>query len=122
RKMFENRQIPEPATFNDDYGTRSDAAREATMRVDRDLTPADLKQTPPDGLTPEQRKKWNYQHYMRDYLACVASVDDNIGRVLDFLDANGLRENTIVVYTSDQGFFLGDHDWFDKRFMYEESL
>ena len=59
---------------------------------------------------------------MRDYLACVASVDDNVGRLLDYLDRNGLTENTIVVYTSDQGFFLGDHDWFDKRFMYEESL
>ncbi len=59
---------------------------------------------------------------MRDYLACVASVDDNVGRLLDYLDKNGLAENTIVIYTSDQGFFLGDHDWFDKRFMYEESL
>ena len=59
---------------------------------------------------------------MRDYLACVASIDDNVGRLLDYLDKNGLAENTIVVYTSDQGFFLGDHDWFDKRFMYEESL
>jgi arylsulfatase A-like enzyme len=59
---------------------------------------------------------------MRDYLACVASVDDNVGRLLDYLDRKGLAENTIVVYTSDQGFFLGDHDWYDKRFMYEESL
>jgi arylsulfatase A-like enzyme len=59
---------------------------------------------------------------MRDYLACVASVDDNVGRLLDYLDKNGLAENTIVIYTSDQGFFLGDHNWFDKRFMYEESL
>jgi arylsulfatase A-like enzyme len=59
---------------------------------------------------------------MRDYLACVQSVDDNVGRVLDWLDANGLRENTIVIYTSDQGFFLGEHGLFDKRFMYEESL
>ena len=59
---------------------------------------------------------------MRDYLACVESMDDNVGRMLDYLDKNGLAENTIVIYTSDQGFFLGDHDWFDKRFMYEESL
>jgi arylsulfatase A-like enzyme len=121
-KMFENVEIPEPETFNDDYATRSDAAREATMRIDRDLTPQDVKRKPPDGLTPEQLKKWKYQRYMRDYLACVASVDDNIGRLLDYLDKNGLAENTIVIYTSDQGFFLGDHNWFDKRFMYEESL
>ena len=59
---------------------------------------------------------------MQDYLACVQSVDDNVGRLLDWLDANGLRENTVVIYTSDQGFFLGEHGLFDKRFMYEESL
>ena len=98
------------------------AASEATMRIDRDLTPTDLKQKPPAGLTGAALKKWKYQRYMRDYLACVESMDDNVGRLLDYLDKNGLAENTIVVYTSDQGFFLGDHDWFDKRFMYEESL
>jgi arylsulfatase A-like enzyme len=122
RKQWENVPVPEPETFNDDYATRSDAAREATMRIDRDLTPNDLKQKPPEGLTPTELKKWKYQRYMRDYLACVASVDDNVGRLLDYLDQNGLAKNTIVIYTSDQGFFLGDHDWFDKRFMYEESL
>lgn len=66
--------------------------------------------------------QWKYQRYMKDYLRCVASVDENVGRVLDYLDETGLAENTIVVYTSDQGFFLGDHGWFDKRFMYEEAL
>jgi arylsulfatase A-like enzyme len=66
--------------------------------------------------------RWKYQRYMKDYLRCIDSVDENVGRLLDYLDANGLAENTIVVYTSDQGFFLGDHGWFDKRFMYEESL
>jgi arylsulfatase A-like enzyme len=59
---------------------------------------------------------------MQDYLACVESVDDNVGRLLDFLAKEGLADDTIVIYTSDQGFFLGDHDWYDKRFMYEESL
>jgi arylsulfatase A-like enzyme len=124
KKMFENVQVPEPPpeTFNDDYATRSDAAREATMRIDRDLNARDLKEKPPEGLTGAALKKWKYQRYMRDYLACVASIDDNVGRVLDYLDKNGLAENTIVVYTSDQGFFLGEHNWFDKRFMYEESL
>jgi arylsulfatase A-like enzyme len=121
-QLFENVQIPEPPTFDDDYSTRSDAAREATMRIDRDLQPSDYKRKPPPGLTAAELKKWKYQRYMRDYLACIASVDDNIGRLLDYLDQSGLTANTIVVYTSDQGFFLGDHNWFDKRFMYEESL
>jgi arylsulfatase A-like enzyme len=121
-KLFENVEVPEPPTFNDDYATRSDAAREATMRIDRDLQPSDYKLKPPEGLTGVELKKWKYQRYMRDYLACVASIDDNVGRLLDYLAKNGLAENTIVVYTSDQGFFLGEHNWFDKRFMYEESL
>ncbi|MCP9234682.1 sulfatase [Lewinella sp. JB7] len=64
---------------------------------------------------------WRYQRYMQDYLASVKSVDDNVGRVLDYLDESGLAENTIVIYTSDQGFYLGEHGWYDKRFMYEES-
>lgn len=92
------------------------------MRVDRDLTPADLKQPPPPGMTGEALKRWKYQRYMHDYLACIDSIDEGVGRLLDYLERNGLAQNTIVVYTSDQGFFLGDHDWFDKRFMYEESL
>jgi arylsulfatase A-like enzyme len=96
--MYDDVEIPEPETFNDDYATRSAAAPEATMRIDRNLT------------------------YMKDYLGCIASVDENVGRLLDFLEREGLKENTIVIYTSDQGFFLGDHNWFDKRFMYEESL
>jgi arylsulfatase A-like enzyme len=121
-KQWEAVQVPEPETFNDDYATRSDAAREATMRIDRDLTPDDLKEKAPDGLSAPDLKKWQYQRYMRDYLACIASVDDSVGRLLDYLDKSGLADNTIVVYTSDQGFFLGDHDWYDKRFMYEESL
>jgi arylsulfatase A-like enzyme len=66
--------------------------------------------------------RWKYQRYMQDYLACIASVDENVGRVLDYFDENGLSENTIVVYTSDQGFYLGEHGWFDKRFIYEESF
>ncbi|MDN5211361.1 sulfatase [Fulvivirgaceae bacterium BMA12] len=65
---------------------------------------------------------WKYQRYMEDYLACINSVDRNVGRLLDYLDENNLGENTIVVYTSDQGFYLGEHGWFDKRFMYEESF
>ena len=65
---------------------------------------------------------WRYERYMQDYLGSIASVDEGVGQVLDYLEANGLEENTIVVYTSDQGFYMGEHGWFDKRFMYEESL
>ena len=73
-------------------------------------------------LSGKELSEWKYQRYMKDYLRCVKSVDDNIGRLLDYLDENGLAENTLVVYTSDQGFYLGEHGWYDKRFMYEESL
>ena len=73
-------------------------------------------------LEGEQLALWKYNRYIKDYLRCVQSVDDGVGRVLDYLDQNGLTDNTIVVYTSDQGFFLGEHGWFDKRFMYEESF
>lgn len=73
-------------------------------------------------LTGEELVKWKYQRYLKDYLRCIKSVDDQVGRVLDYLDQNGLAENTIVVYTSDQGFYMGEHGWFDKRFMYEESF
>jgi arylsulfatase A-like enzyme len=124
-QRWENVQVPEPATIGDNetnYATRSDAAREATMRVDRDLNKTDLKREPPPGLSPAELKKWKYQRYMHDYLACIDSIDEGVGRLLDYLNHEGLANNTIVIYTSDQGFFLGDHDWFDKRFMYEESL
>ena len=149
RKMFENLRIPEPDNLRDDYAGRTDALREQKQSVFRDLTRLDLKLTPPAGLSPAEARRWlsekpmevetviegvrktltgrelenwKYQRYMQDYLACVQSVDDNIGRVLEYLDSNGLRENTLVIYTSDQGFFLGEHGLFDKRFMYEESL
>jgi arylsulfatase A-like enzyme len=122
KRQFEHVNVPEPETFNDDYATRSDAARTATMRIDRDLNDSDLKMKPPDGLSGMALKRWKFQRYMRDYLACIASVDDNVGRLLDWLDRNGLAKNTIVIYTSDQGFFLGEHNFFDKRFMYEESI
>jgi arylsulfatase A-like enzyme len=150
KAMFAGRHIPEPATLWDDYSTRTDAIRECTQKVFNDLTRRDLKLQPPDDLKGPERQKWlgtkpaeveiddgnggkkvlkgdelkhwKYQRYMQDYLACVQSVDDAVGRMLDWLDQNGLRENTVVIYTSDQGFFLGDHGLFDKRFMYEASL
>jgi arylsulfatase A-like enzyme len=73
-------------------------------------------------LSGKQLALWKYQRYMQDYLRCVQSVDDNVGRLMEYLAANGLDKNTIVIYTSDQGFFLGEHGWFDKRWMYEESF
>ncbi|MHA6480921.1 sulfatase family protein [Paenibacillus sp. strain BS8-2] len=120
--MYEDVDIPEPPTFHDTYDNRAEAAAAALMRVDRDLNDRDLKQKPPEGLSDSELKSWKYQRYMKDYLRCVASIDDNVGRLLDYLEEQGLAEHTIVVYTSDQGFFLGDHGWYDKRFMYEESL
>jgi arylsulfatase A-like enzyme len=149
RAQFENRWIPEPESLWDAYETRTDALRENQQRVGADLTRRDLKLEPPAGLDTAERTKWlavkpetvtitrdgkevtltgeplvrwKYQRYMRDYLATVQSIDDNVGRLLAYLDKNGLSRNTIVIYTSDQGFFLGDHGLYDKRFMYEESL
>jgi arylsulfatase A-like enzyme len=144
-KMYEDIDIPIPETFDDDYSTRSRAAREQEMTIEHHLSPKDLKVPPPkdwtgsprewdslghkgqhwpppNNLTGQALKKWKYQRYIKDYLRCIASIDDNVGRLLDWLDNNGLTENTIVIYTSDQGFYLGNHGWFDKRFMYEESL
>ena len=149
KALFAGQAIPEPATLRDDFATRTDAIRECKQKVFDDMTRRDLKLEPPaelkgtnrqqwlntkpseveielngekKTLTGEALNRWKYQRYMQDYLACVQSVDDNIGRVLDWLDASGLRENTVVIYTSDQGFFLGDHGLYDKRFMYEASL
>ncbi|MGC4107598.1 MAG: sulfatase [Thermomicrobiales bacterium] len=120
--LYDDIDIPIPPTFDDDYRNRSEAAKNAKMRIDRDLTFVDVKADVPEGLSAAERKHWLYQRYIKDYLRCVAAIDDNVGRVLDYLDREGLAENTVVVYTSDQGFFLGDHGWYDKRFMYEESL
>jgi len=120
--MYDGETIPEPDTLFDDYDHRAAAAREAKMRVGVHMNKGDLKREKPEGLDDHAMRKWAYQHYIKDYLRVIASVDDNIGRLLDALDAEGIADDTIVVYTSDQGFFLGDHGWYDKRFMYEESL
>ncbi len=73
-------------------------------------------------MTEEDLMRWKYQRYMQDYLGTIKAVDENVGRLLDYLEANDLMENTIIVYTSDQGFYLGEHGWFDKRFAYDESF
>lgn len=169
--QFKN-DLPVPATFYDDYSTRSTAAKEADMRIDDMYLSLDMKLNPdayvkedgtggmatfdPTGswenslkrMTLEQRKKWDahydlineeykknknnwtekellewkYQRYIKDYLRCVKSVDDNVGRIFDYLKKDNLLENTLIVYSSDQGFYLGEHGWYDKRFMYEESF
>ena len=122
KAMFAERQIPEPATLRDSYETRTDAIRECRQKILGDLNPNDTKLPPPAGLEGDALLKWKYQRYMQDYLACIQSVDDNVGRLLDYLDESGLSKNTVVIYTSDQGFFLGDHGLYDKRFMYEPSI
>ncbi len=119
---WKDREIPQPETLGDDWETKSAAAREQKMTIERHMNRRDVGEPWPEGLTGQELRQWKYQRYMRRYLACVESVDDNVGRLLNYLDEAGLADNTIVVYTSDQGFYLGEHGWFDKRFMYEESL
>lgn len=75
-----------------------------------------------DKLTGNDLVKWKFQRYLKDYLRCIKSIDDQVGRIIDYLEKEGLMDNTIIVYTSDQGFYMGEHGWFDKRFMYEESF
>ncbi|MFC2111645.1 sulfatase [Bacteroidota bacterium] len=128
--------IPEPETFWDDYSDRTPPASMQTMEVGKNLYERDLKldlegnyaeknaayREAVEGMTEKERKQWNYQRFVKDYLRCVRSVDDGIGEILDYLDESGLAENTIVIYASDQGWYLGEHGWYDKRWMYEESL
>jgi arylsulfatase A-like enzyme len=149
KEEFATKTIPEPPTLRDDYATRTDAIRECRQKVFSDLNRRDLKLEPPadlkgpalhawlnenptevvlidngktNRLSGDALNRWKYQRYMQDYLACVQSVDDSVGRLLDYLDQEKLAENTLVIYTSDQGFFLGDHGLYDKRFMYEPSI
>jgi arylsulfatase A-like enzyme len=74
------------------------------------------------GMTEKELMEWRFQRYMQDYLGTIAAVDENVGRVLDYLEAKSLTNNTLIVYTSDQGFYLGEHGWYDKRFVYDESF
>jgi arylsulfatase A-like enzyme len=120
--MFLNEDVPEPDTLLDDYANRASAAAAARMRVGVHIRERDVKAEVPGGMSEDDIRRWGYQRYIKDYLRVIASVDDNVGRVLDRLDAEGIADDTMVIYTSDQGFFLGDHGWYDKRFMYEESL
>ncbi len=123
--MFENAPISEPATFRDAYATRGEAIRSHRLFVGPKLWELHYQRRfgeIPENISENEAKGWVYQRFIKDYLRCVASVDDSVGRLLDHLDRLGLAGNTVVVYTSDQGFFLGDHGLYDKRFMYEESI
>ncbi len=120
--LFDNQTMPEPGNLLDHYEGRARSVAAVKMKVGENNTKTDLKLDRPAGLEGDELRKWAYQLYIKDYLRCVQSVDDNVGRVLDYLDAEKIAENTIIIYTSDQGFFLGDHGFFDKRLMYEESL
>lgn len=86
-----------------------------------DQVNAALKESFPS-MGEKEKMQWRYQRYMQDYLGTIRAVDENVGRVLDYLEANNLMDNTLIVYTSDQGFYLGEHGWFDKRFVYDESF
>jgi arylsulfatase A-like enzyme len=161
--LFDEGDIPEPATLFDDASSLASAAREQEMTIANHMWLSyDLKVPPLEGeklsgpdrwavgreklmsesewaawqaayvprneafraanLEGEDLVRWKYQRYIKDYLRCIQGVDRNVGRILDRLEELGLAENTIVIYSSDQGFFLGEHGWYDKRFMYEPSL
>lgn len=107
-------------SFYGPYGRANDQQK-AKYDIVLDAINDDFKNNWPE-MTDQEKMRWKYQRYMQDYLGTISSVDDNVGRVLDYLEKNGLSENTIVVYTSDQGFYLGEHGWFDKRFIYDESF
>ncbi len=141
-----DRRYAEPPTLFDDYAGRGLAEHDQDMTIEKTMNGQDLKLTPPRQLTPEQRAawdayyeprnaafrtadpkgqdlvRWKYNRYLHDYLGCIRGVDDNVGRLLKYLDDEGLAQNTMVVYSSDQGFYLGEHGWFDKRWIFEESL
>ena len=143
---FDDMEIPEPPTLFDDFSGRSPASAQHKMGIADHIgekrlmlsyaskfTPEQFKQfdnafRPKNEafikakLTGKERTRWHYQRYIKNYLRCVKAVDENIGRMLEYLDRKKLTKNTIVIYSSDQGFWLGEHGWFDKRWMYEESL
>ncbi|MGY8641601.1 MAG: sulfatase family protein [Verrucomicrobiales bacterium] len=138
--------VPEPPTLFDDYSGRSKAASQHKMGIADHMGDPRLMIKYSSKFTPEQfavfdghfrprneaflkadlrgkeRTRWHYQRYIKNYLRCVRAVDENVGRLLKYLDDNDLAKNTVVIYSADQGFYLGEHGWFDKRWMYEESF
>jgi arylsulfatase A-like enzyme len=145
KALFKDRSFPEPETLFDDYATRPAALPSNEQTIARDLNRHDLKLEPPAELKGEARARWlgekpmeltvdgttltgrdlvrwKYQRFMQDYLACVQGVDDGVGKVLDYLEQTGLDKNTIVIYSADNGWYLGELGLYDKRFMYEPGL
>ena len=123
--------VTEPDNLFDDYENRGDAIKRATQKIGMKETillhgtqggQFDDVKAQAEQLSEGDKKKFAYQHFIKAYLRCVASIDENIGRMLEYLKESGLADDTIVIYTSDQGVFLGEHGLFDKRYMYEESL
>lgn len=119
-KMYDHVVIPEPPTFNVDLSNRPAAVRNSDMQV-RDM-PDFRERGVPTGLPSEERKRRNFQVFLKSYYRTLLAVDENLGRVLDHLDKEGLAENTLIIYTGDNGFFLGEYGMFDKRLMYEPSI
>ncbi|MEG1903147.1 MAG: sulfatase [Bacteroidales bacterium] len=146
--LFDDVEFPYPDTFNDDYTGREKTLGQNMASIEHHLSRGDLKQQAPEGLTQKEKnkwlwwggsgkdqfwtpdeklqgeelKKWKFQTYLKNYLRVVRSVDDQVGRVVKYLKDNGLYENTIIVYMGDQGFFLGEHGLYDKRWMLEEAI
>lgn len=126
--LFADQEISQPPTYDDDLSGRAQPVQASNSRLVPELARRWSgwerfgKQAPPEGLEGEALKDWIYQQYVKDYLRVMHSVDENVGRFLDFLEAEGLAENTIVIYTSDNGMFVGDHGMFDKRLMYEHPI
>lgn len=119
-RLLEGVELPHPATYDDDYATRRVAREAEDMKFDVSLA-GDYPDLPKD-LEPAERKNWIFQRFVKDHYRALYGVDENLGRVLDYLDKSGLAEDTLILYTSDNGFYLGEHGWYDKRFMYEPSL
>lgn len=118
--MFADIDWPKPPSYDDDYATRKVAAEARDMRFEVSLE-GDYPDLPPD-LSPAQKREWIYQRFAKDHHRAVFGVDEGLGRVLDYLDTAGLAEDTLVLYTTDNGYFIGEHGWYDKRFMYEPAL
>ena len=120
KNLYSDKDFPYPETFDDDYSTRLIAGKAADMKFEQSIA-RDYGDAL-DGMTEREKKLWLYQRFVKDHYRAVQSIDEGLGRVLEYLDDEGLSDNTLVIYTTDNGFYLGEYGWYDKRFMYEPSL
>ncbi len=146
--LWDDVEFPYPESFDDDYSTREQTIGQNMATIENHISRGDVKMPLPPGISGKQAnewlwyggsgdnqqwspdptmsdeevKKWKFQQYLKNYLRCVRSVDDNVGRVIEYLKESGQYDNTIIIYMGDQGFYLGEHGLYDKRWMYEESL